>query len=148
MSKRPPQQRLAEAVAERMWALDRASQALGMKILAVGPGTAKLQMTVRADMCNGHRTCHGGMIFTLADSAFAFACNSANKKTVAQSCTVTFIAAAREGDTLTAAAEERHRAARTGVYDVAVTDQAGRLVAVFRGHSYEIKGEVVQGPTP
>jgi len=144
MNKPPPSaQKVAEAAAAAMWAEDRASQALGMKIVTVGPGTATLEMPVRRDMCNGVGTCHGGMIFALADSAFAFACNSHNKVTVANNCNVAFIAAAREGDRLTAAAVERHRGGRSGVYDVTVTDQAGRLIATFRGHSTQIKGELV-----
>lgn len=130
-----------------MWAEDKASRALGMAVVAIGPGRATLQMTVRADMCNGHHVCHGGMIFSLADSAFAFACNSHNKITVAGNCAVTFIAPAREGDVLIAEAAERHRGGRSGVCDVTVTDAHGKLIAIFRGHSIQIQGELVPGLT-
>ena len=136
-------QAIAEAAAQAMWAEDRASRALGMEIVSVGPGRATLRMPVRADMCNGYHLCHGGMIFSLADSAFAFACNSHNKVTVANNCSVSFLTSARAGDVLTAEAVERHRGGRSGVYDVTVVDQAGRTIAVFRGHSTQIKGELV-----
>jgi len=141
-------QEIAEASRDAMWAQDRASKALGIEVLEVVPGRSRLRMTVRPDMCNGHHLCHGGMIFTLSDSAFAYACNSHNKVTVANNCAVTFIASAREGDVLTAEAVERHRGGRSGVCDVTVTDQAGKPVAVFRGHSTQIKGELVPGLTP
>ncbi len=144
----PTPQQIAEAARDAMWTKDNASQALGMEILAVGPGRASLRMKVRADMCNGVHTCHGGMIFSLADSAFAFACNSHNRITVANNCTIAFLAAAREGDVLTAEAVEHHRGKRSGVTDVTVTDQAGRTIAVFRGHSSQINGELVPGLTP
>jgi acyl-CoA thioesterase len=140
-------QQLAEASRDAMWAQDRASQALGIEVLEVGPGRARLRMKVRPDMCNGHHLCHGGLIFTLADSTFAFACNSHNKVTVANNCAITFIASAREGDVLTAEGIERHRGGRSGLCDVTVSDQAGKLVAVFRGHSTQIKGELVPGLT-
>lgn len=130
-----------------MWAEDKASRALGMAVVAIGPGRATLRMTVRADMCNGHHVCHGGMIFSLADSAFAFACNSHNKITVAGNCAVTFIASAREGDLLIAEAVERHRGGRSGVCDVTVSDAHGKLIAIFRGHSIQIQGELVPGLT-
>ncbi len=136
---------IAVAACQAMWEADLASQAMGMELIEIGPGRARLRMRVRADMCNGHKTCHGGTIFTLADSAFAFACNSHNRVTVAQHCSITFLAPTREGDVLTAFAEERHRTARTGLTDVAVTDSGGRVVAIFRGHSVELKGEVVPG---
>lgn len=136
-------QKLAEASAAAMWKDDRAAQALGMTVVSVGPGKATLTMTVRPEMCNGHHIAHGGLIFTLADTAFAYACNSHNRRTVANTCTVTFIAPGKEGDVLTAVAEERHRGGRSGVCDVTVNDQHGKLIAVFRGHSTEIKGELV-----
>jgi acyl-CoA thioesterase len=135
---------LACAVGQAMYAADAASQALGMRVVAVGPGRATLTMQVRADMLNGHRTCHGGLIFSLADSAFAFACNSRNVSTVASGCTIDFLAPALEGDVLTAEAQERSLAGRTGVYDVTVSNQDGRAVAVFRGRSYRIKGQIVE----
>jgi len=136
---------LAEHVAERMFENDRASRTLGMAIAKVGPGSAKLTMTVRPDMVNGHAICHGGFIFTLADSAFAFACNSNNFNTVAQGCSIEYLAPAREGDVLTAVAQERSLAGRTGVYDIEVTNQRGETIALFRGKSYRIKGHIVDG---
>lgn len=136
---------LAQAVGEAMYARDRASQALGMTLDAIGPGTATMTMRVRADMCNGHGTCHGGLIFTLADSTFAFACNSWNINAVAQGCTIDFLAAAREGDVLTATGHMRQQGQRTGVYDITVTNQGDETVAVFRGRSYRLKGDVLSG---
>jgi acyl-CoA thioesterase len=136
-------QSLAERVAAEMFARDSASQAMGMRISKVGPGRAELTMTVRADMLNGHATCHGGFIFTLADSAFAFACNSANLATVASGCTIDFIAPAREDDVLTAIGLERSLSGRTGIYDIEVRNQRGEMIALFRGKSYRIKGHVI-----
>lgn len=137
----------AQVVAERsagaMFELDGASQALGMQILEVRPGYARLSMTVREDMVNGHRLCHGGLIFTLADSAFAFACNTYNAVTVASGASIDFLVPARLGDVLTATAEERSRSRRTGVYDVAVHNQAGRCIAIFRGRSHEVGGAII-----
>ena len=138
-------QELAEAVAEAMWSRDRAAQALGMRIDSVAPGRASLSMPVRGDMVNGHHICHGGLIFTLADSAFAYACNSYNKNTVASACNIDFLAPGREGDTLEAEAVEQSQAGRTGVYDVTVRDSAGKTIALFRGKSYRISGEVIAG---
>ena len=134
---------LAESVAASMYARDTASKSLGMRIVHVEPGFSELTMTVRADMLNGHAICHGGLIFTLADSAFAFACNSYNLSTVASGCAIEFIAPAREGDVLTARARERQLAGRTGIYDVEVANGRGEVVALFRGKSYRIKGHVV-----
>ncbi|MEO5764952.1 MAG: hydroxyphenylacetyl-CoA thioesterase PaaI [Casimicrobiaceae bacterium] len=142
----PGSEALARAVAERMFANDRASRALGMAIVAVRPGLAELTMTVRADMLNGHAICHGGYVFTLCDSAFAFACNSYNFNTVAQGCAIEFLATSHEGDVLTARAAERSLAGRTGVYDVEVTNQRGEKIALFRGKSYRVKGHVVDPP--
>ena len=136
-------QALAESVAASMYARDTASKALGMRIVRVEPGFSELTMTVRPDMVNGHAICHGGLIFTLADSAFAFACNSYNLSTVASGCAIEFIAPAREGDVLTARARERQLAGRTGIYDVEVANGRGEVVALFRGKSYRIKGHVV-----
>ena len=138
-------QAVAEASASAMYAQDRASQALGMRILEIRPGYARLAMTVREDMVNGHKICHGGLIFTLADSAFAFACNTYDVVTVASSGSIEFLLPARLGDELTAIAEERSRAKRTGVYDVAVRNQRGECVAMFRGRSHEIGGRVGLG---
>jgi acyl-CoA thioesterase len=136
-------QALAERVAVAMWSRDDASKGLGIKIIGVAPGRAELSMTVRADMLNGHAICHGGFIFTLADSAFAFACNSYNLNTVASGCSIDFLAPARELDVLTAVAHERSMAGRTGVYDIEVTNQHGEKIALFRGKSYRIKGHVI-----
>jgi len=121
-----------------MWADDTASRGLGMVLQAVGPGTARMAMTVREAMVNGHSLCHGGFIFTLADSAFAFACNSRNQKCVAAGGNIAFLRPARLGDTLTATAEERHLAGRSGLYDVRVTNQAGDVIAELRGQSRAI----------
>jgi len=136
-------QALAEAVADSMWSRDRATQALGMRIEAIRPGYARISMPVREDMLNGHRICHGGLIFTLADTAFAYACNSYNKNTVASACHIDFLAPGREGDTLQAEAVEQSASGRTGVYDVTVRDGEGRTLALFRGKSYRISGEVI-----
>lgn len=133
-------QALADHVRHGMLAHDRATRALGMEITSMGPGHATITMAVRADMLNGFDTCHGGYITTLADSAFAFACNSRNTMTVASGLSVDFLAPGREGDVLTARAVEVSLAGRTGVYDVVVTNQRGESVAVFRGRSYAIKG--------
>jgi len=138
-------QALAQAVAQAMWGRDPATQALGMAIEAIAPGHATLSMPVRADMLNGHGMCHGGFMFTLADSAFAYACNSHNQNTVASACNIDFLAPAREGDVLQAEAVERSRAGRTGVYDVTVKVRGGKTVALFRGKSYRIEGEVIAG---
>lgn len=134
---------LAERTAQAMYASDNASQALGMRIVKVLPGYAQLTMTVRPDMVNGHALCHGGLIFTLADSTFAFACNSHNFVTVAAGCAIEFLAPAHEGDVLTATGQERALAGRSGIYDVDVRNGAGALIAVFRGKSARIKGHVV-----
>jgi len=136
-------QRLAEAVRDGMYARDHAAQALAITVEAVGPGFARCRMTVRQDMVNGHDTCHGGLTFTLADAAFAYACNACNRATVALGAEISFLAPARLGDVLTATARERSRAGRTGVYDIEVTRADGTKVALFRGTSYETRGEVV-----
>ena len=133
----------ARAVGAHMFAADRASKGLGMTITHLGEGTATLTMTVRDDMLNGFDICHGGFITTLADSAFAFACNSRNVVTVAAGLTVDFLAPAHGGDVLTAAASETSRAGRTGVYDMVVTNQHGRRVALVRGRSHSLTGRTV-----
>jgi acyl-CoA thioesterase len=138
-------QRLAEAVRDGMYARDRAAQVLGITVDEVGPGFARCRMTVREDMVNGHDTCHGGFTFTLADAAFAYACNACNRTTVALGAEISFLAPARAGDVLTATAKQRSRTGRTGVYDVEVTRADGTKVALFRGTSYETRGEVVSG---
>lgn len=145
MPERTPQQ-LAELVRDGMFANDRASKWLGMTIDAVGPGHAVLSMPVRECMLNGHDLCHGGLITTLADSAFAFACNSYNEVTVASGFAVDILAPGRLGDVLTACCDEVSRAGRTGVYDCIVTNQRGERVAVFRGRSYTMKGKPVVAP--
>jgi len=139
---------LAQAVGKTMFAVDAASQGLGMTIEDIAPGHARLSMTVRADMLNGHQLCHGGFIFALADSTFAFACNSHNMNTVASGCAIDFLAPAYEHDTLTAVGQEQSLAGRTGVYDIVVTNQDGRRIALFRGRSYRIKGQVVATEDP
>ncbi len=134
-------QALAEACARAMWAEDEASQGLGMALERVGPGEAVLAMTVRPDMVNGHKTCHGGFIFALADSAFAFACNSYDRSTVAAPCEIRFLAPTRLGDVLVAEAVERSREGRDGTYDVTVRNADG-VVAEFVGRSREIRGRL------
>jgi acyl-CoA thioesterase len=131
-------QGLAERSAKALYEPDRASQALGMRITSIAPQRCTVSMTVRADMTNGHAICHGGVIFTLADSAFAFACNSEGEATVAATASIDFLAAAREGDTLTAAAQELWRGGRSGIYEVTITNQAGTTIALFRGRSHRI----------
>ena len=136
-------QSVADAVAAGMYARDRAAQVFGIALDAIEPGGAVCRMTVREDMVQGHGTCHGGILFTLADTAFAYACNAYNRVTVALGAEIAFLAPARAGEVLTATARERSRAGRTGIYDVEVIDGAGTLVALFRGTSYETRGEVV-----
>ena len=135
----PEAQEIAERSAAAMWRGDRASQALGMHLDEVGPGRAVLRMTVREDMVNGHDIGHGGLTFALADSAFAFACNSYNRRTVAAGAHVRFRAPTRLGDVLVATAVERSREGRDGVYDVTVTVGA-TVVADFVGRSREVGG--------
>lgn len=136
-------QAIAEAVRDAMLANDRATRMMGIAVTAVGPGTATLTMTVRGDMLNGHGSCHGGMVTTLADSAFAFACNAYNELTVASGISIDLVAPALEGDLLTATCHEQHKAGRTGVYDCEVHNQRGERIALFRGHAYTVKGKPV-----
>ena len=131
---------LARACADFMWAQDRASQNMGMQIETITAGQAILSMPVRMDMVNGHNICHGGHIFTLADSAFAFACNGYNQRTVAQHCSISFLVPAQLNDQLRAHAHEIFRQGRSGLYDVHVTRADGTRIAEFRGHSRTIKG--------
>ncbi|TFL17699.1 hydroxyphenylacetyl-CoA thioesterase PaaI [Jannaschia formosa] len=140
-----PEERAARAAAA-MWASDEASKWLGMELGAVGEGHATLTLAVAPHHCNGHGTCHGGVIFALADSAFAFACNSRNLATVAQHAQVSFTAPARAGETLTAQAREVHQAGRNGIYDVRVTGPAG-TVAEFRGMSRQVRGQLFEEET-
>jgi acyl-CoA thioesterase len=133
-------QQIAEHVRDGMLKNDRATLSLGMKVLDIGPGHATLSMKVREDMLNGHATCHGGFIATLADSAFAFACNAYNELTVASGFSIDFMAPGRLDDCLTARCVEVSRAGRTGIYDTEITNQRGERIAVFRGRSHTMKG--------
>jgi acyl-CoA thioesterase len=137
---------LARKCADGMWAGDRASQGLGIEILSIGPGRATLTMTVRESMTNAQGTCHGGFIFALADSAFAFACNAYDRRAVAQHCAVTFLRPAELGDRLTAECVERTRTGRSGIYDVSVKHADGTPIAEFRGHSRTADGTWVESP--
>ena len=131
----------ARRSAAAMWKGDIAAQSLGMELTAIGPGIATMTMRVRPDHLNGHGICHGGYIFTLADTAFAYACNSHNRIVVAQENTITFLSPGKGGEMLTAVAREQHLAGRSGIYDVTVTGEDGRKVALFRGLSRSIKGQ-------
>lgn len=131
-------QQRAERSAEVMLADDAVTQGLGMVIESVGPGTAQLRMQVTEQMLNGHATCHGGYLFTLADSAFAFACNSFNQIAVASSAGIEFMAPAYLGDELTAAASVQTQGRRTGLYDVVITNQEKKRLALFRGRSHSL----------
>ncbi|TCM46048.1 hydroxyphenylacetyl-CoA thioesterase PaaI [Kribbella sp. VKM Ac-2568] len=134
---------LASKVAAAMWADDTASAGLGMRLVSVGTGTAVLEMPVRDDMVNGHGMAHGGFVFTLADSAFAFACNSRNQVTVAQACDIVFIAPAQRGDLLVAEARERTSYGRNAIYDVTVR-RGDDVIAEFRGRSRQLSGSIVK----
>lgn len=136
-------QALAEAVRDGMFARDQAAQSLNMQIESVGPGRAAISMKVREDMLNGFRICHGGFITTLADTAFAYACNSGNEQTVASGISVDFMAPGKPDDVLTATGVEVLASGRTGVYDITVTNQNNELIAVMRGKSYRLKGRPV-----
>ncbi|KZL26962.1 hydroxyphenylacetyl-CoA thioesterase PaaI [Pseudovibrio sp. Ad37] len=137
-------QELAEAVAASMWDEDEATQALGMTLDEIAPGRAVISMKVMERMTNGHKTCHGGYIFTLADSAFAFACNSHNQRVVAFQCSITYLAPAFEDDVLTATADELTVQGRSGIYDIHVRNQDGAHIAEFRGNSRTIKGTHIE----
>ena len=137
-------QALAELAGKTMYERDQATQALGMTLDEIRPGYARMSMPVRADMLNGHATCHGGYIFMLADSAFAFACNSHNANTVGAGCTIDYLAPGREGDVLVAEGVEQALQGKTGVYDIKVTNQEGRTVALFRGKSHRVSGMVAE----
>ena len=136
-------QELAEASAKAMYESDACTRALGIELIEVRPGYARLQMNVRPDFLNGHAICHGGLMFTLADSAFAFACNSYNISTVASGCSIEFLRPVQGGDRLTAEAVEQTLSGRTGIYDIRVTNREGEPVAMFRGKSAQIKGTVI-----
>ncbi|MCW2235706.1 hydroxyphenylacetyl-CoA thioesterase PaaI [Azospirillum canadense] len=136
-------QRIAEAVGRAMLERDHCAIAHGIALVEIAPGYARMTMTVRRDMVNGHDIGHGGMTFTLADTAFAYACNARNEVTVAAAGSIVFPAPARLGDVLTAECREVHRQGRSGVYDTIVTNQDGVVVGIFRGQSSRIQGEVV-----
>jgi acyl-CoA thioesterase len=136
-------QAVAERVRDGMSENDRVLRTNGIRFEAVGPGYAKLTMTVRDEMLNGFAICHGGFITVLADTAFAYACNSYNEQTVASGISLDFMAPGRPGELLCAEAKEVFAAGRTGVYDISVTNEKGELVAVMRGKSYRLKGRAV-----
>lgn len=142
MSNELDPQTLAQACADSMFSRDQASQQLGMKIESVEPGKAVMSMTVDERMIQGHGNCHGGYLFTLADSAFAFACNSYDRATVASGCSIEYMRPAQLGDRLTATAHEVSRGRRTGVYDITITNQVGKVLVLFRGKSFEVDGSV------
>ncbi|MCO4864051.1 hydroxyphenylacetyl-CoA thioesterase PaaI [Cupriavidus sp. WGlv3] len=139
-------QALAEAAAAAMYEADTCSRWLGITVEAVRPGYARLTMPVRKEFLNGHGICHGGLMFTLADSTFAFACNSHNINTVAAGCSIEFLRPVHGDDVLTAEATEQVLSGRHGIYDIRVTNAAGQVVAMFRGKSAQIKGHVVPPP--
>jgi acyl-CoA thioesterase len=136
-------QDIARRSADAMWIDDRACQHLDMRVDEVAPGEATVSMLVTETMTNGHGLCHGGYIFTLADSAFAYACNSYGQRTVAQHCNIAFIAPGKLGMRLIAQAKERQRAERSGIYDVTVRDNGGAVIAEFRGFSRSIPGSLI-----
>ena len=138
---------IARRCRELMYSTDHASQALGITVQVDQQGAAVATLEVRQTMVNGHDICHGGYIFTLADTAFAFACNTYNRITVAAGASIEFIRPGRLGDTLTAVASEVHRGGRTGTYDVEVKNQGNELVAVFRGRSYATRQAFFQSDT-
>jgi acyl-CoA thioesterase len=142
----PSKDEIARISAKTMWDEDNATRALGIEMISIGPGRATMAMTIQPSMTNGHGMCHGGYLFLLADSAFAFACNSHGQRHVAQHCNVTFLAPGKLGSRLVAEAHERQRAERSGITDVTVRDEAGTVIAEFRGHSRSIPGSLL--PTP
>jgi acyl-CoA thioesterase len=136
-------QRIAQLAADRLYGSDRASQMLGIAIESVAPGCARVTMRVRPDMVNGHGICHGGLIFALADSAFALACNSHGDNTLAAGAAIEFLAPARLGDLLTASATERWRAGRSGIYEIEVRNDRDEAIALFRGRSHQVSGRLI-----
>lgn len=136
-------QQLAQACASTLYQRDVATQHLGIELLVSAAGYSEVNMTVQDFMLQGHKTCHGGYLFTLADSAFAFACNTYNKPTVALGCSIDYIAPAFKDDVLTACCTEKSRGGRTGNYDVEIHNQASQLIAIFHGKSYQVKGEIL-----
>ena len=143
MEYRVDPQKIAEKVKDGMFATDAAAQFFGMDIAQIGPGYALIKMKIRAEMLNGFAICHGGIITTLADTAFAYSCNSYNEMTVASGLSMDFVAPGRLNEVLVAEAKEVSQAGRTGVYDVTVKNEAGDLIAVMRGKSYRMKGKPV-----
>ena len=143
-----PEER-AQKVGQTMFANDVAStETMGMELLSVEPGRAQMSMVVRPRHLNGHQICHGGFIFTLADSTFAFACNSHNRNTVAAGCSIEFLKPAHAGDVLTCEGVEQMLQGRHGIYDMTVTNQKGEVVAMFRGKSAQIPGHVFSEDSP
>ncbi|MEH6546877.1 MAG: hydroxyphenylacetyl-CoA thioesterase PaaI [Sneathiella sp.] len=138
---------VAKTVAETMYRKDTAAQHLGITLKDIGPGRAVMTMRVTGSMLNGHNICHGGFVFTLADTAFAYACNAYNQNAVAQSAQINFLKAVSPDSLLTATAEEQSRTGRTGLYDITVTNEQGTVVALFRGNSHTIKGQMIPGLT-
>ncbi|OOG50723.1 phenylacetic acid degradation protein PaaD [Polaromonas sp. C04] len=137
---------LAKRVGESMFAVDTASKDfMKMELVSCQPGRATMRMTVREEHLNGHQICHGGLIFTLADSTFAFACNSHNKVTVAAGCSIEFLKSGQLGDVLTSEGVEQTLSGRHGIYDIKVSNQHGELIALFRGKSAQIKGHIIEG---
>lgn len=141
-------QQIAEQVRAQMLAHDTVLRTLGITVDAIGPGSARASMTVRADMLNGFAICHGGLVATLADTAFAYACNAYDELTVASGFAMELFAPSHEGDVLTAQASELNKSGRTGVYDIEVRNQRGQRIAAFRGRSYTMKGRPVIGGSP
>jgi acyl-CoA thioesterase len=135
-------QQIAEACGVHMYEMDQLARLLGIVLDEMAPGRSRVSMTVRDDMANSVGTCHGGIIFSLADCAFAYSCNSRNRKTVAAGASIDYVSAARLGDRLTAVAEERALVGRTGIYDVRVVDQNDELIAFFRGRSRWVAGPI------
>lgn len=139
-------QELADSIGRVAAERDLAAQRLGIVLLDMGPGRCRLRMTVQPDMVNSHGTCHGGIIFTLADSAFGYACNSFNRNTVAQHASIEFLRPVMPGATLTATAELRSTTGRSSIYDMTVTDADGNMVALFRGLARTVKGTTLPEP--
>lgn len=140
----PDAQTLAEQVAQAMLDKDESARFLGVTLDAIGPGFARMSMTVTRPMLNALGLCHGGFTYKLADDAFAYACNSHNRNAVGLNCTISYLAPAREGDRLTATCEERHRKGRSGTYDVTVTNQDEDVVALFRGLCRVVDGATIE----
>ena len=139
---------IARLSAEAMWADDAACKALDMRVVEVRPGYARIEMAIAKHMVNGHGMCHGGYIFTLADSAFAYACNSFGQRAVAQNCAITYVSPGRLGTRLVAEAQARLQQERAGIYDVTVRDDKGNAIAEFRGHSRTLPGSLLDPEPP